>query len=195
MVALIEEIAPDLHRVVDSRRTPEQVLKSIVDGINTGNLDTLMPLYEPEAAFATQPGNLSHGLPGVRQALAGFIAMKGKLDLNVTRVLEVSDLALVTTAAVLVAFSMGVQAADAPHISGGTGADERAELLAKEKEYNLKILGAAKSGDYLAGVKVVIESAKKAQVLDATMGLRVSEADEIQGLDLSQHGEEGYIFI
>ena len=33
------------------------------------------------------------------------------------------------------------------------------------------------------------------KVLDATMGLRVSRAEEIQGLDLSQHGEEGYIFI
>jgi Amt family ammonium transporter len=32
------------------------------------------------------------------------------------------------------------------------------------------------------------------KILDATMGLRVSEAEEIQGLDLSQHGEEGYIF-
>jgi len=33
------------------------------------------------------------------------------------------------------------------------------------------------------------------KVLDATMGLRVSRAEEIEGLDLSQHGEEGYIFI
>jgi Amt family ammonium transporter len=33
------------------------------------------------------------------------------------------------------------------------------------------------------------------KVLDAVMGLRVSESEEIQGLDLSQHGEEGYIFI
>jgi len=80
-----------------SNRTPEQVLASIVDGINTGNLDSLIPLYESQAAFATQPGNLSHGLAGVREALAGFIAMKGKLDLKVTRVLEASDLALVTT--------------------------------------------------------------------------------------------------
>ena len=76
---------------------------------------------------------------------------------------------LVTTAVVLVTFSVEVRAADAPYISGGTGADERAELLAKEKEYNLKILAAAKSGDYLAGVKVVIESARKEQVLDTTM--------------------------
>jgi len=93
----IDEIAPDLNRAVESRGTPEQVLKSIVDGINTGNLDSLMHLYEPKAAFATQSGSLSHGLPGVREALAGFIAMKGTLDLKVTRVLEASDLALVTT--------------------------------------------------------------------------------------------------
>jgi Amt family ammonium transporter len=33
------------------------------------------------------------------------------------------------------------------------------------------------------------------KVLDAVMGLRVSEQAEIEGLDLSQHGEEGYIFI
>jgi uncharacterized protein (TIGR02246 family) len=75
--------------------TPEQVLESVVDGINAGNLDALMPLYEPEAAFANQPGHLSHGLPGVRESLAGFIAMKGTLDLEVTRVLQASDLALV----------------------------------------------------------------------------------------------------
>jgi Amt family ammonium transporter len=33
------------------------------------------------------------------------------------------------------------------------------------------------------------------KVLDVTMGLRVSQEHEIQGLDLSQHGEEGYIFL
>lgn len=33
------------------------------------------------------------------------------------------------------------------------------------------------------------------KVLDVTMGLRVSQEQEIQGLDLSQHGEEGYIFL
>ena len=54
-----------------------------------------MALYEPEAAFATQPGSLARGLPGIREALGGFVAMKGKLDLKATRVLEASDLALV----------------------------------------------------------------------------------------------------
>jgi ammonium transporter, Amt family len=33
------------------------------------------------------------------------------------------------------------------------------------------------------------------KVIDAVMGLRVSESDEVRGLDVTQHGEEGYIFI
>lgn len=98
MAAHIDEDAPELPRALRGRGAPEQVLESIVDGINAGNLDALMLLYEPEAAFATQPGSLSHGLPGVRQALAGFIGMKGTLALDVTRVLEAGGLALVTTA-------------------------------------------------------------------------------------------------
>ena len=76
---------------------------------------------------------------------------------------------LVTTAVVLVTLSMEVRAADVPYISGGAGADEREELRAKEKEYNLKIIAAEKAGDNLAGVKVLIESARKERVLDTTM--------------------------
>jgi hypothetical protein len=74
-----------------------------------------------------------------------------------------------TMAIVLLVFYTEVRAADVPYVSGGVGADAREELLAKEKEYNLKIVAAEKSGDYLAGVKVVIESARKEQVLDTTM--------------------------
>jgi len=33
------------------------------------------------------------------------------------------------------------------------------------------------------------------KVLDATLGLRIKRDEELQGLDVSQHGEEGYIFL
>ena len=78
-----------------SRDTPEQLLKSIVDGINTGDFDGLLSLYEPDAAFASEPGTLAHGTTGVRDSLAAFIAMKGRLDLELTRVLEAGGLAFV----------------------------------------------------------------------------------------------------
>ena len=32
------------------------------------------------------------------------------------------------------------------------------------------------------------------RIVDAVLGLRVSQDEETQGIDLSQHGEEGYIF-
>ena len=78
-----------------STSSPEQVLESIVTGINSGNLDSLMPLYESDAAFVPEPGSLAHGASGVSESLNGFIAMNGELDIEVTRVLEVDDLALV----------------------------------------------------------------------------------------------------
>jgi uncharacterized protein (TIGR02246 family) len=92
---MTSHIAVDLDPAVQGLATPEQVLKSIVDGINTRNLDALMSLYEHHAAFAAQPGSLAHGLSGVRASLAAFTAMNGTLDLEVTRVLQADDLALV----------------------------------------------------------------------------------------------------
>ena len=95
MTAHVTERASGPHRIAEGGGTPEKVLASIVDGINAGDLDALMSLYEPGAAFAAQPGRLAHGLHGIREGLAGFIAMTGTLDLKVTRVLEASGLALV----------------------------------------------------------------------------------------------------
>jgi len=33
------------------------------------------------------------------------------------------------------------------------------------------------------------------KIVDLIVGLRASEPDEIRGLDITQHGEEGYIFV
>jgi uncharacterized protein (TIGR02246 family) len=92
---MIVDSETDRNRAAQRLGTPEQVLQSVVDGINRGDLDALMNLYEPHAAFAAQPGRLAHGVPGVRDALTAFTAMKGRLELDVTRVLEAGGLALV----------------------------------------------------------------------------------------------------
>ena len=41
------------------------------------------------------PACLAHRAPGIGEALSGFISMNGTLDIDVTRVLEADDLALV----------------------------------------------------------------------------------------------------
>jgi hypothetical protein len=78
-------------------------------------------------------------------------------------------LLLAATAVVLLTFTMGARAADVPHMSGGVGFDGREEIQAAEKDHNLKVVAAEKTGDYLSDVKVVIESAKKERMLDTTM--------------------------
>jgi uncharacterized protein (TIGR02246 family) len=76
--------------------TPKEVLDSVVEGINSGDLDALMTLYETDACFASQTGQIAKGPESVRQSLHNFINLKGKLNLKVKRVLQASDLALVT---------------------------------------------------------------------------------------------------
>ena len=77
--------------------TPEEVLNLVTEGINAGDLNSLMTLYEPLACFASQPGQLATSPDGIRESLLSFIDMHGKLDLKVKRVLRASNLALVTT--------------------------------------------------------------------------------------------------
>ena len=81
---------------MSKKMTPGEVLNSVVEGINTGDLDSLM-LYEADACFASQPGQLAKSAESVRQSLRSFIDLEGRLDIKVKRVLQASDLALVTT--------------------------------------------------------------------------------------------------
>jgi ketosteroid isomerase-like protein len=82
---------------MSKKMTPEEVLNSVVEGINSGDLNSLMTLYEADACFASQPGQIAKSPESVRQSLRSFIDLKGKLDLTVKRVLQASDLALVTS--------------------------------------------------------------------------------------------------
>lgn len=58
-----------------------------------------------------------------------------------------------------------------------------------------KVLGAQIVAVAITWVLAIAATYVILKVLDAVMGLRVSQAAEIEGLDLSQHGEEGYIYI
>jgi uncharacterized protein (TIGR02246 family) len=78
-----------------SKVTPEEVLHSVAECINSGNLDSLMMFYESDACFASQPGQFIKNREGIRQSLQGFVDMRGKLESKIKRVFQTSDLALV----------------------------------------------------------------------------------------------------
>jgi len=55
-------------------------------------------------------------------------------------------------------------------ISGGVGADEREALKKVEGDYNLRLLFAARGGEFVADVKVTIQDAKGKTVLESVSG-------------------------
>jgi ketosteroid isomerase-like protein len=77
--------------------TPEDLLNLQVEEFNRGNVSFLMTLYEDNACFASEPGQVVKGLESIRQSLQRFIEMRAKLEARVKRVLQASDLAFLIT--------------------------------------------------------------------------------------------------
>jgi ketosteroid isomerase-like protein len=74
-----------------------EVLNSVVEGINTGDLNSLMTLYEADACLRRNQDNMQKVQMVYAKVYVVFIDFKGKLDLKIKRVLQASDLALVIT--------------------------------------------------------------------------------------------------
>jgi uncharacterized protein (TIGR02246 family) len=75
---------------------PEAVIERFSELLAAGDLEAMMELYEPDAAFAPQPGETVTGRDQIRAALEGFLAVKPRMDGTIEKVLEAGDTALVT---------------------------------------------------------------------------------------------------
>ncbi len=72
-----------------------------------------------------------------------------------------------------------------------TGATEDAGLI----EGNVRQFGNQVISVIAAWALAAVGTLVLLKIVDALVGLRVSQDEEIQGLDVTQHGEEGYIFL
>jgi ketosteroid isomerase-like protein len=77
--------------------TPKEFLKSYVERFNAKNVSSLVDMYETDACFQVQPGQVVRGLENIRQSLRGFININGNLHSNVKDIIQASNLALVNT--------------------------------------------------------------------------------------------------
>lgn len=75
--------------------TPARLIATFGDAVNRGDLDAAVALYEPEAAFKVQPGQIVHGVPAIREALGALFAVQPRLSSTVIEVIEAGPLALV----------------------------------------------------------------------------------------------------
>ena len=73
---------------------PTDTVAQLVQAINRGDLPEAVGLYEPNAVLVVRPGQVARGTAEIRDALAGFVALKATLRSQAQRVLEAHDVAL-----------------------------------------------------------------------------------------------------
>jgi uncharacterized protein (TIGR02246 family) len=78
-----------------NRTTPEATIERFSELLADGDLDAMVELYEPDAAFAPQPGETVTGRDEIRAALEPFLAVKPRMEGTIEKVLEAGDTALV----------------------------------------------------------------------------------------------------
>jgi uncharacterized protein (TIGR02246 family) len=78
-------------------QTPEEAVRAMVDAFNGGDLDAFMAFYEPGATLVPQPGQVASGVAAIREAMGGFLALKGRMEIEPElSVIQAGDVALVS---------------------------------------------------------------------------------------------------
>jgi uncharacterized protein (TIGR02246 family) len=85
------------RRYAMTAQTPEQVYQLFVQALNAGDIERLMELYEPDAVLVVQPGQTVAGHEQVREALQGYIALKGTITMDRPGIVQGADLALLAS--------------------------------------------------------------------------------------------------
>jgi uncharacterized protein (TIGR02246 family) len=82
-----------------AERGPVEAHALFQKAFNAGDLQGLMALYEPDAILIPQPGaEPVRGTQAIRSALEGFLALKGKVELDTKHVVQHGDIALLRSA-------------------------------------------------------------------------------------------------
>ena len=72
---------------------PEQMHGLFEQAFNTGDIEALMALYEPDAALIPQPGVTVEGTAAIRESLLWFLDRRGQITLDTKLVIRVGDVA------------------------------------------------------------------------------------------------------
>src|SRR5690349_20372031 len=73
---------------------PTDLHRLIAEALATGNRDAALALYEPDAVFVAQPGQVARVLAAIGAALEGSLALQPSLNIEPAQVLQVGEIAL-----------------------------------------------------------------------------------------------------
>ncbi len=80
-----------------STPSPVDTVTQLINAVNQGNLDAAVACYETDAILIAQPGHVATGKKAIREAYAGFIAMKVTITNEAHKVIQTGDIALFTS--------------------------------------------------------------------------------------------------
>jgi len=74
---------------------PEDLYPALSEAHNAGDLEALVALYEPKAAFVIKPGRVTESPAELRGAMQHLVALRGRLTVNPRTFIHSDDLVLV----------------------------------------------------------------------------------------------------
>ncbi len=75
--------------------SPQDLSRLIIEALNSGDVDKVVSLYEPQGVIAPDPNQIVSGRAAIRSLAAGFLAQQPRLILNDSEVVQAGDIALV----------------------------------------------------------------------------------------------------
>lgn len=73
---------------------PEDMNSAFAEAFNSGDIENLMALYEPDAVLVPQPGQVVEGTQAIRAALQELLSLKGYMQSENQYALVHGDIAL-----------------------------------------------------------------------------------------------------
>ena len=78
-------------------KSPEEICRLFQQHMAEGDIDSVLSVYDPDAVFLNQSGEVKKSGEALRQELAPFAAMKAIFDFNIKQVIQSGDIALMHT--------------------------------------------------------------------------------------------------
>ncbi len=80
-----------------SAMSPKEICRLFQQYMAEGDIDSVLSVYDPDAVFLNQSGEVKKGGEALRQELAPFAAVKAIFDYNIKQVIQAGEIALMHT--------------------------------------------------------------------------------------------------
>jgi ketosteroid isomerase-like protein len=78
-------------------KSPEEICGLFQQYMASGDLDAILGLYDPEAIFLNQSGEVKKGEAGLREVLAPLAAAKTRFNYDLRQIIQSGNIALMHT--------------------------------------------------------------------------------------------------